>query len=324
MAKRSKSEVRKTRKLESAGVNILSIGLLVTVLPYALKATPLAQALCKLWPLVLLLLAGGAGLLLAAYKMRSPSMPAPSVNGDADSGGPNEPKLKPPSRGAQAAMVASTPTQPTEVLATANPDVRPDRWSQAVFDMIEWRRFEAVVEALFKQAGFETKSQSHGADGGVDIWLYSRNQPGAPVSLVQCKHWQGQKVGVDKIRELRGVMAAQNVKRGQFVTTSTFTADAFTFAAENGVNLLSVDKLLKLLASRTPRSKQSCSRLRWRASTGAPHASIAASRWLIGCPAMADRHSGDARRSRRARRSCRCAQLGLRRPQVRVFTTLAR
>ncbi|WP_269632134.1 restriction endonuclease [Pelomonas sp. BJYL3] len=37
--------------------------------------------------------------------------------------------------------------------------------------MIEWRRFEAVVEALFKQVGFETKSQSHGADGGIDIWL---------------------------------------------------------------------------------------------------------------------------------------------------------
>ncbi|WP_269631898.1 restriction endonuclease [Pelomonas sp. BJYL3] len=72
------------------------------------------------------------------------------------------------------------------------------------------------------------------------------------MSLVQCKHWQGKKVGVDKIRELRGVMAAQNVKRGQFATTSTFTADAMAFAAENGVNLLSVDKLPQLIASWTP------------------------------------------------------------------------
>ncbi|MDO9165528.1 MAG: restriction endonuclease, partial [Rhodoferax sp.] len=30
-------------------------------------------------------------------------------------------------------------------------------WSPAVFAAIEWRRFEAVCEALFAQAGFETR-----------------------------------------------------------------------------------------------------------------------------------------------------------------------
>ena len=64
----------------------------------------------------------------------------------------------------------------------------PTTWSAGVFAAIEWRRFEAVCEALFAQAGFETKSQPHGADGGVDIWLHSRNAEG-PVAVVQCKHW---------------------------------------------------------------------------------------------------------------------------------------
>jgi len=76
--------------------------------------------------------------------------------------------------------------------------------------------------------------------------------PLTPVGLVQFKHWQGKRVGVDKIRELRGVMAARNVKRGQFATTSTFTPDAITFARENGVNLLDVDGLLSLIGKRTP------------------------------------------------------------------------
>lgn len=134
---------------------------------------------------------------------------------------------------------------------------RPTAWSKAVFDVIEWRRFEAVVEALFQQAGFQTKSQSHGADEGVDVWLYSRNQPGEPVSLVQCKHWQGKRVGVDKIRELRGVMAAHQVRRGQFATTSTFTPEAERFAAENGINLLDVKRLLALIAQRTSEQQQS-------------------------------------------------------------------
>jgi len=129
-------------------------------------------------------------------------------------------------------------------------------WNAAVFEAIEWRRFEAVVEALFTQAGFETKTQSHGADEGIDIWLYSSNKPGAPVSVVQCKHWQGKRVGVDKVRELRGVMAAKNVSRGQFATTSTFTEDAIAFANGNGINLLDVQGLLALIATRTQAQRQ--------------------------------------------------------------------
>ena len=126
-----------------------------------------------------------------------------------------------------------------------------------MFAAIEWRRFEAVVEALFAQAGFETKSLSHGADGGVDIWLYSKHQPdGKPVSIVQCKHWKGKPVGVDKVRELRGVMAARDVRRGQFATTSTFTADAIAFARQNGINLLDVSGLLALIAQRTPEQQE--------------------------------------------------------------------
>jgi len=62
-------------------------------------------------------------------------------------------------------------------------------WSGEVFAAIEWRRFEAVCEALFAQAGFEPTSQSHGPDGGVDIWLHSRHADRA-VSVVQCKHWR--------------------------------------------------------------------------------------------------------------------------------------
>jgi len=133
---------------------------------------------------------------------------------------------------------------------------RPTEWSPAVFDVTEWRRFEALVEALFAQAGFDTKSQSHGADDGIDICLYSRSQPGAPVSVVQCKHWQGKRVGVDKVRELHGVMAAKNAARGQFATTSTFTPDAIAFAKHNGINLLDVQGLLALIAKRTDEQRQ--------------------------------------------------------------------
>jgi len=130
----------------------------------------------------------------------------------------------------------------------------PDRWSRDVFELIEWRRFEVVVEALFAQAGFETRAQTHGADGGVDIWLYSLHHADgdAPVSIVQCKQWMRWKVGVKDVCELRGVMAQHGIARGQFVTTSDFTADAREFAGENGIGLHDVDGLLRLIATRTP------------------------------------------------------------------------
>ena len=135
--------------------------------------------------------------------------------------------------------------------ATTPPSRRLDAWSAEVFDVIEWRRFEAVVEVLFAQAGFDTRSQPCGADGGVDIWLHSHSQHGAAVSLVQCKQWTSWKVGVKPIRELRGVMAAHSIARGQFVSTSGYTADAKAFAQENGIMLHSTSSLLDLIASRT-------------------------------------------------------------------------
>ena len=67
---------------------------------------------------------------------------------------------------------------------------------------------------------------------------------------------EGRPVGVDKVRELRGVMAAHDVRRGQFATTSTFTAEAIAFGRDNGINLLDIQGLLALIAQRTPEQQQ--------------------------------------------------------------------
>ena len=79
-------------------------------------------------------------------------------------------------------------------------------------------------------------------------WLKNR--------IVQCKHWLSKPVGVDKIRELRGVMAANNLKRGQFASTAGFTADATEFASANGVNLLGAGELLALITKRSADQQQ--------------------------------------------------------------------
>lgn len=91
----------------------------------------------------------------------------------------------------------------------------PERaWSAVVFDHIEWRRFEAVCEALFAQSGMRSESQSHGADGGVDIWLYSQHSD-KPV-IVQCKHWKKRVVGVKELRKFYGVLKSHDLTYGTF------------------------------------------------------------------------------------------------------------
>jgi len=144
-------------------------------------------------------------------------------------------------------------------------------WSAEVFSAIEWRRFEAVCEALFAQAGFETRSQSHGADGGVDIWLHSRNNADAtPVAVVQCKHWQSRPVGVKEMREFFGVMASHQLQRGTYATTSKYTADAQAFAKANGINALDGTGLLKLIAARTPQQQQALLSVAFEGDYGRP------------------------------------------------------
>jgi restriction system protein len=158
---------------------------------------------------------------------------------------------------ARPAVAPATPIEPPRSAPDA-PPARPSAWGPEVLRVIEWRRFEALVEALFAQAGFLTRSQSHGADGGVDIWLHSKHQPdGSPVSIVQCKHWSDSKpVGVDKIRELRGVMAAHQIRRGQFACTARYTDAAREFARDNQIHLLDGAALLDLIAKRTPDQQQ--------------------------------------------------------------------
>jgi len=149
---------------------------------------------------------------------------------------------------------AATPRR-APATESATPPSRVTSWSPAVFAAIEWRRFEAVCEVLFAQAGFETRSQSHGADGGVDIWLHSHNAQG-PAAVVQCKHWQGKPVGVKELREFFGVMASHQLKRGTYATTSTYTADARQFAIDNGISALDGPALLALIAKRTPEQQK--------------------------------------------------------------------
>jgi restriction system protein len=245
---------RKTRALstiQEKGFALCALGLGMLLVPLFMGKSPMMASLAGgLRPAGWFALVVGAVLLIVHHFVKAkgskadsplrlePSMPLPTGHSTA-----------PVSQHDRTRNIGATDVPAPQMHQPAT------NWSPAVFAAIEWRRFEAVCEKLFGQAGFETKSQSHGADGGVDIWLHSRNAEG-PVAVVQCKHWQGKAVGVKELREFFGAMASHKLARGTYATTSTYTADAQQFAKGNGINALDGKGLLALIAKRTPEQQQ--------------------------------------------------------------------
>lgn len=100
---------------------------------------------------------------------------------------------------------------------------------------MSWREFEVLVSEYFRRQGFAvTHNGGGGPDGGVDVWLHK----GSDRYLVQCKHWRARRVGVEPVREMYGVVAAQRLAGGFVVTSGDFTDEARAFAAGRELQLV--------------------------------------------------------------------------------------
>jgi len=109
---------------------------------------------------------------------------------------------------------------------------------------LSWREFEQLVGKAYRREGFDVvETGGGGADGGIDLVLH-----GAKGNiLVQCKRWQIQRVGVDKVRELYGMVAAENAAAGILITCGDFTRDAMSFAKAKALTLVDGPQLTKLV-----------------------------------------------------------------------------
>jgi restriction system protein len=119
-------------------------------------------------------------------------------------------------------------------------------WNLALLKALEWKRFEQLNGAYFRTLKFRVEEASPGPDGGVDLRLYVDEATASPI-LVQCKAWNTWKVGVKQIRELFGVMTAEGVSEGIYVTTSSFSKEASEFANGKNIHLIDGDDLLAKL-----------------------------------------------------------------------------
>lgn len=128
----------------------------------------------------------------------------------------------------------------------------PDRvqsptWTPELLRELEWRRFELLIEGLFRhQNDWRAEGGAAGADGGIDLLLYAQGES-KPTAAVQCKAYRNKQVGVSIVRELYGVMAAEGIPHGMVFTCGEFSADAEKFAENKSVDLVNGAHLLSLI-----------------------------------------------------------------------------
>jgi HJR/Mrr/RecB family endonuclease len=104
--------------------------------------------------------------------------------------------------------------------------------------------FEVFVSDLFEKMNYHTKLTKKSRDGGVDIHVKLNTPTGINEMVIQCKHKENENsnVGVDKVRELYGVVSSNSrFTRGILVTNGKFSNDSIEFA--NGKNIDLIDGL---------------------------------------------------------------------------------
>lgn len=124
-----------------------------------------------------------------------------------------------------------------------HPPEKPGR-REGVFQGMAGEEFEQWLGELLEAQGFRVQRTKRSRDGGIDLLATKTDLIGILNKLyVQCKN-HSEPVGVQVIRELRGVVPDREAGTTPVVACPAgFTRDAIEFAGSNGVLLWSAEEL---------------------------------------------------------------------------------
>ena len=109
---------------------------------------------------------------------------------------------------------------------------------------MSWQQFERVVGEAYRRLGYQIEETGQGgADGGIDLLL----RKGGVTTLVQCKQWRNQKIGIAVVREMYGLMVHHRASAVKIVCTGVFTSECEAFATGKPLELVDGHALLKLV-----------------------------------------------------------------------------
>ncbi len=107
-----------------------------------------------------------------------------------------------------------------------------------------WREFELLVGEAFRREGHAVEETGlGGADGGIDLIL----RRGGKRILVQCKHWRRERVPVNVVREMYGLLAHHQADAVRIAALGGFTRDAARFASGKPIDLIDGRALLEMI-----------------------------------------------------------------------------
>lgn len=96
---------------------------------------------------------------------------------------------------------------------------------------LHWRKFEELLEAVFRNQGYQTELGPGRADQGFDLRLIRKDSIGSVVTLVQAKRYgHDNPIRLEIVQALSAVVDDQKANRGIVVTTSRFLPSAKKFA----------------------------------------------------------------------------------------------
>jgi restriction system protein len=115
---------------------------------------------------------------------------------------------------------------------------------------MDWEEFEHLIRELFEkefsQDGGEVKITQASRDGGVDAVAFDPDPIRGGKIVIQAKRYTNT-VGVSAVRDLYGTVVNEGATKGILVTTADYGPDAYEFAKNKPLTLLSGGNLLHLL-----------------------------------------------------------------------------
>jgi HJR/Mrr/RecB family endonuclease len=103
------------------------------------------------------------------------------------------------------------------------------------------RKFEEIIEYIYRLSGYETILFQQTKDNGVDIIVYTPPPIFGNnfITVIQVKKYrENNKVGVATVRDLLGTRQIFNADKAQIITTSDFTQTAQQIAQKENIDLV--------------------------------------------------------------------------------------
>lgn len=123
---------------------------------------------------------------------------------------------------------------------------------------MDWEDFEQLIREVFEKefsgGGSEVKITRASRDGGVDAVVFDPDPLRGGKIVIQAKRYTNT-VGVSAVRDLYGTVMNEGANKGILVTTADYGPDAYEFAKDKPLALLSGSNLLHLLAKHGHRAR---------------------------------------------------------------------